>query len=532
MIKILLIDNFDSFTFNIFQYVSSMGYDIEVKRNDSFYLKDIEESGYTHIIISPGPGTPDDAGISLEAIKRYAGKLPILGICLGHQAIGRAFGGEVVRAKKIHHGKLSRITHNGKGIFAGLKNPFMQTRYHSLVLRRSTLPECLEITARSSDGEIQGIKHRDHKIYGVQFHPESIASECGRELLENFIKENKGGNIMKEYIKKVMAGTDLSVPEAEQVMEEIAEGHASPPQIASILTALSIKGETVEELTGFAKVMISKAAKVRKPEGRKVADLVGTGGDGASTFNISTVSSLVCAGAGLTMAKHGNRSVTSKCGAADLLEALGVNLDIDAETMSLALEKTGIAFLFAPKLHSSMKYAVPVRRDLEIRTVFNILGPLTNPANPSYQVIGVFDRKLVKMMAQVLSNLGRERGLVCHGSDGLDEITLTGKTYAAEIKDGWIREFEIDPADYGFSYCSEKDITGGDIKENKEIALNILNGGKGPKRDIVVLNAGVTIFTAKKAETIEEGIKMAEYSIDSGMALKKLNSLADFTNGR
>ena len=532
MTKALLIDNFDSFTYNIFQYLSTLGYRVDVKRNDDFYLSEIEDKGYTHIIISPGPGAPKDAGISLNVIRHCAGKIPILGICLGHQVIGQAFGAEVVRARKVYHGKCSLITHNGRGIFTGLKKTLQQTRYHSLALRQSTLPECLEVTAVSDDGEIQGIKHRDYDIYGVQFHPESIASESGMELLDNFMKGNKKGNAMKEYIRKVVNGQNLSVSEAELVMDEITGGNASEAQIASVLTALSIKGETVDELTGFAKVMIRKASTVSKPEGRKVVDLVGTGGDRASTFNISTVAALVCAGAGLTIAKHGNRSVTSKCGAADLLSALGVNLDIDAAMMSQALEKVGISFLFAPKLHSSMKYAVPVRRDLAIRTAFNVLGPLTNPAEPDYQVIGVFDRKLVKTLARILVNLGRERALVCHGSDGLDEITLSGKTYAAEVKNGWIKEFEIDPADYGFSYCSRESITGGDPEENRKICLGILSGERGPKRDIVVLNAGVTIFTARKAESIAEGIKMAEYSIDSGMALRKLNSLIDFTNGK
>lgn len=531
MIRILLIDNFDSFTYNIYQYVSQLGYHIEVKRNDEIAPDEIERLGYTHIIISPGPGDPEDAGISVEVIRYFAGKLPIFGICLGHQSIGYAFGSEIVKAKKIYHGKCSLISHNSRDLFSGLKNPFLQTRYHSLVIRRSTLPDCLKITAESDDGEIQGIKHKDYDIYGVQFHPESIASECGMEILENFIKENRKGNTVKDFIKKIVNGENLNIGEAEQVMDGITGGQASPAQIASILTALSIKGETVSELTGFAKVMTRKATLVKKPEGRKLVDLVGTGGDAASTINISTIAALVCAGAGLTMAKHGNRSVTSKCGAADLLEALGVNLEIDADKMSGALEKIGIAFLFAPKLHKSMKYAVPVRRDMGIRTVFNVLGPLTNPAKPDYQVIGVFSRKLVKTMAEVLNNLGRERGIICHGSDGLDEITLTGKTYAAEIKNGWVREFEIDPRDYGFDYCKLEDLKGGDVEENKKITLDILNGKKGPKRDVVILNAGVTIFTARKAESIAEGIKIAEFSIDSEMALKKLNELIDFTNG-
>ncbi len=531
MIKVLIIDNFDSFTYNIYQYVSQLGYAAEVCRNDEITLSMIEDQNYTHIIISPGPGRPEHAGISVAAIQHYAGKIPILGVCLGHQAIGRAFGADIVKAGKVYHGKCSFIHHNGRGLFSRLKSPLLETRYHSLVIDSASIPDCLEVTAKSDDGVIQAVRHRNHEIYGVQFHPESVASASGREIFNNFISGNMEGNSMKEYIKKIVGGEDLTMEEAALVMEGITGGKISSAQIAAVLTALRIKGASIPELTGFARVMTERAEQVAKPEGRKVADLVGTGGDAASTLNISTIATLVCAGAGLAMAKHGNRSVTSKCGAADLLEALGVNLDSDAGKMAASLDEIGIAFLFAPKLHTSMKHAVPVRRELGIRTVFNILGPLTNPARPDYQVIGVYSRDLVAVMAAAANNLGKKRCLVCHGSDGLDEITLTGKTYAAEIREGWIREFEIDPHAYGFDYCSLKDLEGGGIDENKILANEILEGKKGPMRDVVLLNAGVTLYTAGEVDSIPAGIKMAEESIDSGSALRKLKELVAFTNG-
>lgn len=522
---ILMIDNFDSFTYNIFQYLSKLKYDVLVKRNNELTIEEIEKLDPTHIVISPGPGNPETAGISVEVIKYFAGKKPILGVCLGHQSIGYAFGGDIVRANELYHGKTSDISHNGKGLFSGFKSPYTATRYHSLVIDKDTIPECLEVTATSEDGEIMGVKHKDFDIHGVQFHPESIASEYGYEIFTNFLNFKPSGNIMKDYINKVVDGEDLTQLEAERVMDTITSGEATPVQIASFLTALRMKGETVLEITGFAKVMREKSVRIYKPKDKKVVDIVGTGGDKSGTFNISTVSAFVVAGAGLTVAKHGNRSVTSKSGSADVLESLGVKIDVEPKKMQEALDRAGISFLFAPRLHTSMKYAVPVRRDMGIRTVFNILGPLTNPAFADYQVIGVFDEKLVYPMAEVLMNLGVKGGMVVHGHGGLDEMSLTGVSKVAEIKDGWIKTYEIDPKDFGFYYCKEKDILGGEPEENSQIALDILNGVKGPKRDIVVLNAATVILSAGEAKDFSDAIKQAQESIDSGRALNKLKDL-------
>ena len=526
---ILMIDNFDSFTYNIFQYLCKLGNDVLVKRNNEITIEEIEALDPTHIIVSPGPGNPETAGVSVEVIKHFAGKKPIMGVCLGHQSIGHAFGGDIVKAKKLYHGKTSSITHNGKGLFKAFKSPYTATRYHSLVIDKETIPDCLEITATSEDGEIMGVKHKEYDIHGVQYHPESIASEYGYEIFTNFLGIKGSGASMKDYINKVVEGNDLTQLEAESAMDTITSGDATPVQIASFLTALRMKGEVSTEITGFAKVMREKSVAINKPEGEKVVDIVGTGGDKTGTFNISTTSAFVVAGAGLTVAKHGNRSVTSKSGAADVLESLGVKIDIEPAKMQTALDTKGISFLFAPRLHPSMKYAVPVRRDMGIRTVFNILGPLTNPAAADYQVIGVFDEKLVQPMAEVLMNLGVKGGMVVHGHGGLDEFSLTGPSKVAEIKDGWIKTYEIDPKEFGFDYCSTQDILGGEPEENSKITMSILEGDKGPKRDIVVLNAATVILTAGIAKDFEEAIKMAQDSIDSGRALGKLKALAEFT---
>lgn len=527
---ILIIDNFDSFTFNISQYLRKMNHEVTVIRNNKITIQEIEKMNPSQIIISPGPGRPESAGISVDVVKCFKGKIPILGICLGNQCIGSAFGAEIVRAARIFHGKISEITHDGKGIFRGIKNPFMATRYHSLVIKKGTLPEEFEISAVSEDGEIMTIRHKTYPLVGVQFHPESIGSAFGYELLNNFISKKPKASIMQAAIKKVFLGESLTEEEAQKVMEEITSGDSTPAQIASILTALSLKRESVSELTGFVKVMREKACKVKKPEKRKVIDTCGTGGDSSGTFNISTVSAFVAAGTGITVAKHGNRSITSKCGSADVLEALGVNISLSPELLAKALDEIGISFLFAPKLHQSMKHAVPVRIEMGVRTAFNILGPLSNPAEADYQIIGVFEEAITEKVAKVLANIGMERAMVVHGCDGLDEITLTGKTRVSELKEGWIRNYLFEPKDYGFQYCSPEDLKGGEIKTNCEIALSILKGEKGPRRDVVVLNSAAAIYLASEDKGFQESLEMAQDSIDEGAAMKKLEALIEFSN--
>ncbi|MBU0566700.1 anthranilate phosphoribosyltransferase [bacterium] len=335
--------------------------------------------------------------------------------------------------------------------------------------------------------------------------------------------------MIKEAIGRVVSCEDLKENEMVRVMDEIMSGQATPAQIGAFITGLRIKGETVEEITGAAKVMREKATCIRT-KSSKVVDTCGTGGDEASTFNISTAAAFVAAGAGLTVAKHGNRSVSSKCGSADVLLELGVNLDVDVAMVEECLDEIGIGFLFAPLLHGAMKYAIGPRREIGIRTIFNILGPLTNPASARYQVMGVYDGSLTEPLANVLKNLGSEHVFVVHGEDGLDEATLTTGTRVSELKDGKVRTYYIKPSDFGFEPCQASDLTGGEPGENARILLDVLGGEKGPRRDIVLLNAALAIVAAKEAENLEEGIKIAANSIDSGKALEKLELLKQKTN--
>lgn len=337
--------------------------------------------------------------------------------------------------------------------------------------------------------------------------------------------------MIEQAIKKIVDKQDLTRNEAYEVMNEIMDGQTTAVQNAAFLAALSTKSthaETIDEISGCAEAMRSHAIKVE--HNMDVFEIVGTGGDNAQSFNISTVSALVLAAAGVKVAKHGNRAASSKCGAADCLEALGVNINLSPEKCVSLLEEVGICFLFAQVYHTSMKYVGPIRKELGIRTVFNILGPLTNPASPSMQLLGVYDEKLVEPLAKVLTKLGVRRGMVVYGQDKLDEISLSSPTTVCELNEDNYKTYTIQPEDFGINRCKKEDLKGGDPAENAKIAMKVLNGEKGVYRDAVLMNAGAALYIVQKADSIAEGIKLAEETIDSGAALKTLEKFITLSN--
>jgi anthranilate phosphoribosyltransferase len=349
--------------------------------------------------------------------------------------------------------------------------------------------------------------------------------------------------MLKTAIQKVVDGQDLSEEEMEAAMDVIMSGQATPAQIGSFITALRLKGETIEEITGAARVMRRKATKIGfdssavsidrddiNLDRETIVDTCGTGGDGTNTFNVSTVTAFVVAGCGLRVAKHGNRSVSSLCGSADVIEKLGVNLDVPPEVVEECLNQVGIGFLFAPALHGAMKYAIGPRQEIGIRSIFNILGPLTNPAGANVQVLGVYDKKLTPVLAEVLNRLGSRSAFVVHGEDSLDEVSITGRTFVSELKDGEVSNYTIEPEDFGLPRASISEIKGGDAETNGQIVLDVLQGEPGARRDIVLLNAAAALVAAGMAGDFREGIKQAAEAIDSGEALKKLQALKKMTN--
>jgi anthranilate synthase/phosphoribosyltransferase len=530
---LILIDNYDSFTYNLVQYFGELGAEIKVFRNDQVTMNQLIALNPSHLVISPGPGEPlKDDGISSDAIKHFDGKIPVLGVCLGHQALGAVFGGKVDRAQRLMHGKTSKVTHNGQGIFKGVPSPFEAMRYHSLVVY-DPIPAELEVTAITPEEEIMGLKHREHQTYGVQFHPESILTEHGKQILKNFLDLNpapvKGEqSMLKPFIAKAINRTDLTDAEAEEAMNVIMTGQATQAQIGAYLVALRMKGETIPEIKGSVRAMRNVAVKVKLNTTEPIYDIVGTGGDGAHTFNISTAAAFVLAGTGRKVAKHGNRAQSSHCGAADVLSALGVSLELTPEQIAQAIEQIGIGFMFAAKFHPAMKHAIGPRKEIGQRTIFNLLGPLTNPAGANIQLTGVYDAKLTEPLAQVLNELGSKAALVIHGANGLDELNTTGLNRVSHLKNGAVETYDLNPADLGLAPSTVQDLRGGTPDESAAMMRDLLsNKLNGARRDAVLLNAAAAL--AAETGDFKSALEEAREALDTGKALTKMNALVEYS---
>ena len=532
---ILMIDNYDSFTYNLVQAMRSLGAEVEVVRDDEIDVAGIAALKPSAIVLSPGPGNPDSAGVTLAAVKAFAGKVPMLGVCLGHQSIAQAFGGQIVPAKRLMHGKKSRIRHDGKGLFEGLDQGFEAMRYHSLAVDRATLPDCFEVSAESEDGEIMGLRHKTLPIESLQYHPESIGTPQGMKQLANFIESATGKtmrktlpqSVRKAVVARALDGATPSEEEAEGFFASILSGEVGEPELAAFLTAIARNPVTSEELAGAARAMSDAAVKVDLG-GLDAVDIVGTGGDGSNSFNVSTTAAFIAAGAGVIVAKHGNIASTSLCGSADVLRELGLNLDAGADRMADCVKRVGIGFLFARGLHPAMKFAASVRRTLGFRTVFNLLGPLTNPAGARRHVIGVPQEKLALVLADALRRLGSTRAMVVCGAGGLDEISPDGFTFASTLEGGAVGSTLLDAGgEYGERFQIE-DIKGGDAKTNSKILLSVLNGEeRGACRAAAVENAAAAIIVADKAADYAEALALARESVDSGRALAKLEAMME-----
>jgi anthranilate synthase/phosphoribosyltransferase len=561
---ILVIDNYDSFTYNLVQLLAALGAEVEVRRNDAIGAEEAMALHPKGVVISPGPGTPDESGVSRDVIRAaVAARVPVLGVCLGHQAVADVFGARICRAPAPVHGKTDEIIHDGLGLFAGIPSPFTATRYHSLCVEVDSVPDVLEIQARTADGIVMALRHRELPLFGVQFHPESVLTPEGTRLLANFLGlagevrleaasteapeavAAAGGasrasaglaevTSIADAIARVSIGGSLGEDEARLVMGQIMDGDATPAQISGLVVGMRMKGETVDEIVGFARAMRERVTPVR-PATERYIDTCGTGGDGLHTFNISTTAAFVVAGAGVAVAKHGNRAVSSSAGSADVLEALGVDVTLTAADMARCIDECGIGFLFATTLHASMRHAGAPRREIGIRTIFNILGPLTNPAGASRQLLGVYDARLAPVIAQVAGRLGSERVLVVNGHPGMDEVSASGPTTVVEFdatapgRRSNTRTYEISPEQVGIAKGSLADVAGGDAARNAEILRTVLGGEHGPRRDVVLLNAAAALVAAGEVDDFAEGVVRARESIDSGRAGEVLEALVALT---
>lgn len=522
----LIIDNFDSFTYNVYQFMTELtGGNVKVFRNDVLTIDDIRRMNPRGIIISPGPGRPEDAGISMAAVREFSGTIPILGICLGHQVIGEVFGGKIVSAARIVHGMVEPVSHDGRGIFRNVPSPIGCTRYHSLAIEDASCPDCLEVTARTPDGEIMGVRHKTFTVEGVQFHPESIASEEGKRLLRNFVNYRRESFPVKETLEKIMDGKDLTRDEAALFMEELTDGSLSELHIAGYLTALNAKGICADEIAGCASVLQRKrvAIKAEVP----LLDTCGTGGDGLGTFNISSFAALIAAAGGAVVAKHGNRAVSSKSGSADFYRELGVPVDITPAQAEKLLSDWGFSFLFAPLYHKAMGFAAPVRKALGVKTIMNLLGPLVNPAGAEYQIIGVYREDLCETVAKAAHMLGVKRVMVIHGLDGIDELSVSAPSRVVLIDEKGNMESSIfDPGSLGIGGFNLSDLAGGNAVENRDMAMALLAGkGNEAVKQSVLLNSGAGLFVYGKASSIAEGYELAKETLETGKVSQLLGRL-------
>lgn len=542
---IYLIDNYDSFSYNLYQLIGEVDPAIEVIRNDALTVEELEEKNPEAVILSPGPGRPADAGICEEVALKLSGKVPILGVCLGHQAICEAFGGTVGYAKELMHGKSSLVKVDEQSpLFKGLPAKVRVARYHSLAADEGSLPECLQVVSRADDGEVMAVQHAEFPIFGVQFHPESILTPDGRAMIENFLaiatKEytavapivRKEPTMIREAIFKLVDKQDLTYDEAYDVINEIMSGETTQVQTAAFLSALSTKStkrETIAEIAGCAAAMRSHATKV--DYGKPLLEIVGTGGDKAGSFNISTTAAFIIAAGGAKVAKHGNRAASSKSGTADCQEALGVNIEQGPDLCKKLLDEVGMCFFFAQKYHTAMRYVGPIRKELGFRTVFNILGPLTNPASPETMILGVYDESLVQPLARVLTSLGVKDGMVVYGQDCLDELSTACPTTVCEFHGDDYLSYVLTPEELGMKRCTKEDLRGGSPDENAQITRDILSGKEtGAKRDTVLVNAAAGLYIAGLAPSLKDGVAKAQELINNGKAAETLEEYIRVSN--
>ncbi|MCR5183182.1 MAG: anthranilate phosphoribosyltransferase [Opitutales bacterium] len=519
---IFLLDNFDSFVYNLVdEFRSYENTNVFVYRNSvpaEYIFEKMQAAKNPVLVISPGPGMPDEAGCLLRLVALCHRKYPILGICLGHQAICQYYGGSVVPAAEIMHGKSSLIEHSGEGPFSEMPSPLPFARYHSLV--GAKLPNSLEVIAHYHDVPM-AVMNRADRVLGFQFHPESIMSPRGSELLRKSLKfitrEERRGNTL-EILNRLYKGENLSKEQSSELFNEIISGNVDATSLAGALVALKMKGETPEEISGAADALLLHAKKFPRPD-YPFGEIVGTGGDGVGTINISSTSALLAASMGVKIAKHGNRSVSSKTGSSDLLKALGIATDLSPEAARESLDRHNFCFMRAPLYHSGMRFAMPVRQSLKTRTIFNVLGPLINPAHPTFALVGVYAPSLLMPIAESLKRLGYRRAMVVYGA-GLDEMAIHGETQVAELlENGEIRDYAFQPEDFGLKTFALETVLGGNPEENRVISEKILKGkGSDAQNAVIALNTGALLYLNGTAGTLAEGVARVREHILSGNA--------------
>lgn len=512
----LLIDNYDSFTFNLVQAFMQLGRTPVVMKNDDSSLPGLaKHPDLAMVCISPGPGHPRSSGFCLDFLRALPPHVPVLGVCLGHQILGHFAGARVEVGPEVMHGKQSAINHDGTGIFSGLSSPMTVGRYHSLLVRVEDAPETLRVTARTQTGDVMAMRFADRPWAGVQFHPESVLTPEGLRLLANFpssfLAEQDTDTAvsiigsrhklrsrtplqMASIIETLAQRHDLSTDEAAEAFARLMDGELSPSQVGAFLLGLRAKGETPDEVGEAVNAILARAIPLPPISGACI-DIVGTGGDGKGSFNCSTATALTLAGMGHKVLKHGNRSVSSRCGSADVLEQLGIPLNTPPESVAGNLERDHFVFLFAPRYHPSFRHVMPMRRELGVRTLFNILGPLVNPARPTHHLLGVPNHEQLPLVAATLARCSTGIGAVVCGAGGYDELTAIGEASLIFVNKAKTRPGRLNPALYGFTPCTEQELAVEDPEQAADVLRQVLHGqGPKPMRDMLALNLGLALY--------------------------------------
>ena len=541
MANILFIDNVDSFTYNLVDQLRNSKHCVTVYRNTipaDVIIEKLSQMQNPILMLSPGPGTPSEAGCMPELLKRLKGQLPIIGICLGHQAIVESYGGSIVPAGDILHGKASLIEHDEQAMFRGLPNPLPVARYHSL--KGENIPNTLTINALCNN-IVMAVRNDHDRVYGFQFHPESILTTQGVKLLEQTIEwalnppqpksQSKPEAIIdkQEYniqpiINKLYLGQTLTQDESKILFNLIIQGKIEPTVLATAVISMKVRGERPDEIAGAAQALLENADSFDIPD-YEFTDIVGTGGDGTNSINISTASAFVAAALGYKVAKHGNRGVSSKSGSSDVLSALGIKLNMPAEASRKALDELGVCFLFAQQYHSGFRHAAPVRQQLKTRTIFNVLGPLINPSRPKRILLGVYHPDLIKPIAETLKMLGYTHAYVVHGS-GMDEVAIHGETQVAEVRNGEIRYFTLMPQDFGLKQYTLKDIEGGTPEMNRDMLISILQGHGKPAHEAAIAANVAMLMSLFGQSDLKQNAQQAIDMMHSGKAYTLLQQLA------
>ncbi len=532
----LLIDNYDSFTYNLVQAFHALGCPPHVVYNDDPALLDLVESPDLEMVcISPGPGHPRQAGLCLEFLQRLKPTIPVLGICLGHQLLGLFGGAKVEVGPCIMHGKQSEIVHDGMGLFHSLPMPMKVGRYHSLVVRSTEgKPTEFTVTARGPEGEVMALQYNDRPWVGVQFHPESVLTPDGLRMLANFpqavANQANAATDMRSILDCLAQKQDLNAAMAASGFAALMDGRMTSAQAGAFLMGLRMKGESALEMAHAVRAALARSVRVDGISAPCI-DVVGTGGDGRSSFNCSTATSLTLAGMGHHVIKHGNRAVSSKCGSADALEALGVPLDANPQSAVEAVNQRNFAFLFAPNFHPAFKNVGPLRKELGMRTLFNLLGPMINPARPSHLLMGVARPELIPLIAETLQQSPLHRAAIVCGAGGYDEVTPIGPATVAILEYGKIEPLYLDPAQFGFAPCTIEDLTVHSKEEAVTVLKDLLQGkGSQAMLDMIALNVGLSLYLLEGGEgqqnqSLDACMYKARQAVAKGVGQKIVDSV-------